>query len=264
MSVTVCRSMKKKYTHQLKLTEIMKKKIYAAAVMLFALAAPFVFTACDDDDEDTEESSSSSSSNSSSSDSTDDNSSSGSTSTTAGTAVDLGLSVKWASKNVGAALPADEGDAYAWGETESECDYLYALCSCDLNGVADIEDISGNTSYDAATANWGSKWRMPTYIEMQELIDDCTWTYTTQEDSNGEEVEGFLVTGSNDNSIFLPIAWYWSSSSDLTYYCDTAGDCAGNNSGKYAADLHIQSSVKYSVKCGLQRTCSILIRPVAD
>lgn len=243
----------------------MKKRIYSAAVMLLAIAAPVaMFIACDDDDDDTTEESSSNS-GSSSSDTSSNASTGGNTS--AGSAVNLGLSVKWASKNIGATLPADYGDAYAWGATESECDYNYADCDSELNGDADIEDISGNKSYDAATANWSSKWRMPTYIEMQELIDDCTWTYTTQENSLGADIEGYLVTGSNGNSIFLPTVdgWgsYWSSSSDLTYYCDTMGDCAGNNSGKYAATLRMLNE-KYSVMCGFNRTCSFLIRPVAD
>ena len=69
-------------------------------------------------------------------------------------------------------------------------------------------DISGNSSYDAAAANWGGAWRMPTFEEMQELIDRCAWTWTTQ---NG--VKGFKVIGPNSNSIFLPAAGYRSVSS---------------------------------------------------
>ena len=253
----------------------MKKKIYAAAVMLFAFAAPFVFTACDDDDDDTEESSSSSSSNSSSSNSTDDNSSSGSTSTTAGTAVDLGLSVKWASKNVGAAGPADYGNYYSWGETETSDEYSDYYTSTWT--VSDIGDISGNTTYDAATANWGSKWRMPTYVEIEELIDDCTWTYTTQENSKGVDTNGYLVTGSNGNSIFLPEAgeyvdtnlvegyggFYWSSSSDYYYYYSEAGDNNLEHFGKNACLLVILSS-KYYLTTGFYRYFGLSVRPVSD
>ena len=65
-------------------------------------------------------------------------------------------------------------------------------------------DIKGNVQYDAARANWGGDWRMPTEEEMQELIDKCTWTWTTQ---NG--VEGYKVTSkTNGNSIFLPAAGF--------------------------------------------------------
>ena len=93
-----------------------------------------------------------------------------------------------------------------------------------------MKDIAGNAQYDAARANWGGGWRMPTESEMQELIDKCTWTWTTQ---NG--VKGYKVTGSSGASIFLPAAgyrhgsslglagiygYYWSSSSyeDYDYY----------------------------------------------
>ena len=252
----------------------MKKKIYAAAMMLFAFAAPFVFTACDDDDDDTEESSSNSSSNSSSSDSTDDNSSSGSTSTTAGTAVDLGLSVKWASKNIGAAGPADYGYYYSWGETETSDEYSDYYTSTWT--VSDIGDISGNATYDAATANWGSKWRMPTYVEIEELIDECTWTYTTQENSKGVDTNGYLVTGSNGNSIFLPEAgqyvdtnfvegngFYWSSSSDYYYFYSESGNNNLEWFGKNACLLVILSS-KYYLATGFYRYFGFSVRPVAD
>ena len=86
-------------------------------------------------------------------------------------------------------------------------------------------DISGNVNYDAARANWGGTWRLPTKTEMQELIDKCTWTWTTQ---NG--VKGYKVTGPNGNSIFLPDAnsshgyygCYWSSTPDEDYGVDYA------------------------------------------
>ena len=113
-------------------------------------------------------------------------------------AVDLGLSVKWATCNIGADSPEDYGNYYAWGETETKSTYssLYSV----TYGV-EMDDISGNAEYDAATANWGSSWRMPTEDECQELVDSCTWTWTTENDING-----YLVTGSNGNSIFLPAA----------------------------------------------------------
>ena len=115
--------------------------------------------------------------------------------------VDLGLSVKWATCNIGAESPEDYGNYYAWGETETKDSYTRS--NSVTYHVEIMDDIAGNAEYDAATANWGGSWRMPTYDEMSELVDNCTWTWTTKNDVNG-----YLVTGSNGNSIFLPAAGY--------------------------------------------------------
>ena len=125
--------------------------------------------------------------------------------------VDLGLSVKWATCNVGASSPSDYGDYFAWGETSPKYSYTRE------NSVTykkNIGDIAGNARYDAARANWGSSWRLPTGSECQELVDRCTWTWTTQ---GGHE--GYKVTGRNGNSIFLPAAG-WRNGSSL----DNAGE----------------------------------------
>ena len=119
--------------------------------------------------------------------------------------VDLGLSVKWASCNVGASSPEDYGDYFAWGEIETKSTYA---SSNSVTYSVSINDFSGNAGYDAATANWGGSWRMPTYTEIDELLDKCTWTWTTLNDVNGYE-----VTGTNGNSIFLPAAGYCKNSS---------------------------------------------------
>ena len=113
-------------------------------------------------------------------------------------AVDLGLSVKWATCNVGATTPEEYGDYFAWGETTTKETYTEANCA---TYNVSMNDISGNAQYDAATANWGGSWRMPTKNELNELINNCTWTWTTQ---NG--VNGYNVEGPNGNSIFLPAA----------------------------------------------------------
>ena len=110
--------------------------------------------------------------------------------------VDLGLSVKWAACNIGAENPWDYGDYFAWGEIAPKEEYSIANCT---TYEVELPDISGNPDYDAAAAIWGGTWRLPNGIEMQELIDECTWEWTTQEGSNGYE-----VTGPNGNSIFLP------------------------------------------------------------
>ncbi len=131
-------------------------------------------------------------------------------------AVDLGLSVKWATCNVGATKPEEYGGYYAWGETEEKNNYkwsTYKWCNgsftamtkyCTRSGygtvdyktVLDLED-------DVAHVKWGGSWRMPTKAEQDELRKNCTWTWTTQ---NG--VDGYKVTGTNGNSIFLPAAGY--------------------------------------------------------
>ena len=131
--------------------------------------------------------------------------------------VDLGLpsGLKWATCNVGATSPEGYGNYYAWGETTTKASYDQ---SNSVTYGQQISDFSGNSTYDAARANWGSTWRMPTKAEMEELKNICTWTWTTK---NG--VNGYEVTGSNGNSIFLPAAGYcigWS-----RYYVGEDGHC---------------------------------------
>ena len=128
--------------------------------------------------------------------------------------VDLGLSVKWATCNVGASSPEDFGNYYAWGETVTKSEYTYDNCK---TNKLKIGDIGGDTSYDAARATWGGNWRLPTKEEYDELVNNCTYKWTTQ-----NEVEGMLFTSKkNGNSIFFPAtgnpsggypnALYWSS-----------------------------------------------------
>ncbi|MBR5824233.1 MAG: DUF1566 domain-containing protein [Paludibacteraceae bacterium] len=132
-------------------------------------------------------------------------------------AVDLGLSVKWATCNVGANSPEEYGDYFAWGEVEpkttydwitykyGDSDQLTKYChnsSYGNGGFTDNKTVL-DPEDDAATVNWGGAWRMPTRAEQDELRKKCTWTWTTQ---NG--VSGYKVTGPNGNSIFLPAAGY--------------------------------------------------------
>lgn len=114
--------------------------------------------------------------------------------------VDLGLSVKWATCNVGASSPEEYGNYYAWGETTTKSSYTEDNSKTD--GVSMSSSIAGDASYDAARANWGGTWRLPTASESQELIDNCTWTWTTQGGKNGYKV----TSEKNGNSIFLPAA----------------------------------------------------------
>ena len=131
--------------------------------------------------------------------------------------VDLGLSVKWATCNVGATAPEEYGDYFAWGETSPKSDYAwsnykfgwqnslekyttlssYGGFSVDYKTIPELED-------DAAHVNWGGTWRMPTVTEQDELLSKCALTWITQ---NG--VNGYKVTSNiNGNSIFLPAAGY--------------------------------------------------------
>ena len=116
-------------------------------------------------------------------------------------AVDLGLSVKWATCNVGAESPEEYGDYFAWGETTTKSEYTKENCKTWEKNIA---DISGNPAYDAATANWGGSWRMPTKAEFEELENNCTWQWTTQGGKNGYKV----TSKKTGNSIFLPAACY--------------------------------------------------------
>lgn len=111
--------------------------------------------------------------------------------------VDLGLSVKWATCNVGATQPHQKGDLFRWGET-TPSDFSPTTPSKTSGKVMD--NISGNPNYDVARSKWGGSWRMPTVKEFEELFKKCFVKWTTQ---NG--VGGCLVTGPNKNSIFLPI-----------------------------------------------------------
>ena len=123
--------------------------------------------------------------------------------------VDLGLSVKWATCNVGALNPGDYGNHYAWGEVVSMEERIESDGQSRETSLSDIKgnstsDIRGNSTYDAARANWGGDWRLPTKKEFQELRENCTWEWTAQNSHNGYKV----TSEQNGQSIFLPAAGY--------------------------------------------------------
>lgn len=151
--------------------------------------------------------------------------------------VDLGLpsGTLWATRNVGANKPEEYGDYFAWGEVKgfksgktkfSEENYKWFIenneskkvkkgsmvdvapyiptkyCDKDNKSILDLED-------DAAYMNWSKEWHIPSKQQIEELLGNCTWTWSAY---NG--VNGFTVKGRNGKSIFLPSAgmanpqWY--------------------------------------------------------
>lgn len=209
--------------------------------------------------------------------------------------VDLGLSVLWATHNVGASSSAGRGGLYAWGETEEEVgdtsvlyptaysalQYKYSLddkidsvskyCVVDTFGVVD-NLVRLEASDDAASVNWSSKWRMPTVEELSELMENCSVLFT--DDYEGTGVSGILLTskvpGYTDRSIFLPGNGY-------IQYEQKPTDAEG----KELADPYYWSSSLCEARCWLAwqmtfslnrgwekitfpRTIGASIRPVAD
>lgn len=186
-------------------------------------------------------------------------------------AVDLGLSVMWASCNVGAESPEGYGGYYAWGETEEKSNYTaltYKYYLGDLDGDGyyydsnEYQNIGSNisgTSYDVAHVKWGGSWRMPTLSEIQELCNKCSWEWTTV---NG--ISGQKVTGPNGNSIFLPAAGFRNGTD--VYYRGSLGNY-------WSATLY-ESLSSYAYRLGflsgyhdwdyLSRGLGLTVRPVTD
>ncbi|MBO7112414.1 MAG: protein kinase, partial [Bacteroidaceae bacterium] len=143
--------------------------------------------------------------------------------------IDLGLSVKWATCNIGASSPSAYGDYYAWGETSTKSSYTWVNYRFRTSGDSDdnVKINKYNTqsdrgsvdnrtvlemSDDVACQKWGGSWRMPTEKEFQELIDNCTWFWTTMNGVNGYKVTS-KKSGYTDRSIFMPAAgWRYDTS----------------------------------------------------
>lgn len=143
--------------------------------------------------------------------------------------VDLGLKSGrlWATCNVGAFKPQESGDLFAWGETFPKDDYQWdnykfldlsykftKYCVESVEGVVDNKTVLESVD-DAATANWGSEWRMPTNDDFVEIQAGCTWAWT--DDYKGTGTDGLIGTSkTNGNTIFFPVPSifrsYWSSS----------------------------------------------------
>ena len=173
-------------------------------------------------------------------------------------AIDIGLSVKWASFNVGAYKPCDVGSSFYWAENRPSTigHPLYNKIKEDVNVDAN-GNIGGDDRYDAATKIYGDNWRLPTDKECQELIDNCKW-----ESKVIDGVEGRLIIGKNGNSIFLPFtqksfttgeyvsAHYWTSNPQF--------------GGESAKDLRFGENCKQPAEIwgATANRCLFCIRPV--
>src|SRR5574344_2226799 len=157
------------------------------------------------------------------------------------TAVDLGLSVKWASFNLGATAPEESGMMISWGSRDENNSF----------SIPKYVDISGNSMYDAAKSKLGGAWRMPTNSELSELANtsNCTWEWTSENGVNGYKITS-KKTGYESNSIFLPAAGYLKDSK-LTNQGTDGGYLSGDyySSGSsvgYYFYLFSSSSILYS------------------
>ena len=190
--------------------------------------------------------------------------------------VDLGLSVKWGTMNIGASRSTDYGHLYAWGETDRYYDNrldsgeLFTWREGKENGYA-YSTYQGSYGYnyssssavpldhDAARAIWGGKWRMPTRAEMEELIDNCTWTWTMSNSHRGYRVTS-NKTGYTTKSIFLPAAGYASGTSATEV--NTGGKYWSGNKGMYIQ--FYSSEHKIYTNFGSQAYLGLSIRPVCN
>ena len=174
--------------------------------------------------------------------------------------VDLGLpsGLKWATCNVGATSPEDYGDYFAWGETSPKAEYTIENS---ITYGEQMSDISGNAQYDAATANWGGSWRMPTEAEQRELLINCTMEWTTQ-----NNVNGCRVTGPNGSCIFLPAAGLRHGSSlyddgSIGYFWSST---PYDDDGSYYASRHYFYYGDEYVHWGDDRYYGLTIRPITE
>lgn len=129
--------------------------------------------------------------------------------------VDLGLpsGIKWATCNIGANSPEEYGDYFVWNEIETKEMQTVRNFKTVVRKFLGLSKIDKRKKIrDKAKANWRDNWRLPTNREMEELVDKCTWTWTTQ-----SGVNGYKVIGPNGNSIFLPATGLYFSVSELRY-----------------------------------------------
>lgn len=195
------------------------------------------------------------------------------------TAIDMGLSVKWGSANLGANAPEEYGDYYAWGETTTKSDYswnTYQWCQGSMekltkyNHVSEYGDVDNiNTlmrSDDVAYTLMGGQWRMPTGSEVEQLAatknnPKYQWKQKSINGKPGYEIV-YLVNG---NTLFLPLAGH---------RCDTSFGLVGetglywsssvySGSNSFGADeLRLHMNIKYVERVAYARCYGLSVRPV--
>ena len=178
--------------------------------------------------------------------------------------VDLGLSVKWATFNVGAMAPEEYGNYFAWGEVEPKAEYSwenYKWGDGTASNMTKYNEKDGLTtlelSDDAAHVNWGGKWRMPTDAEFTELREKCKWEWTTQ---NG--VNGYKVIGVNGKSIFLPVSGFYYDNGLV--YVNDHGDYWSSTKNVQSGALHVYTDQDKILKSSSHRYYGFPIRAVYD
>lgn len=166
-------------------------------------------------------------------------------------AIDLGLSVKWASCNVGARTPYQKGGYYAWGETNVKLTYTQD----NYNKTEKGSNIC-DTEFDVAHVLWGDGWRMPTSEEVSELYNKCKWEY------DGFN-KGVRVKGPNGKSIFLPAGGSSLYSLGIPKKDETTTRYwSGSGTNVNAVTLHAQGNLTQSTSC--PHYMGLLVRPVYD
>ena len=184
--------------------------------------------------------------------------------------VDLGLSVMWATCNVGATATEQHGDYYAWGEIEPKNNYNWKTYKWCNNSDTALTKYCVNSKYgivddkvlldqedDAASVLWGASWHMPTDEEWTELRTECTWYWICKNDVNG-----YKVVGKNGNSIFLPISGY---RLDKEYYDNETSGCYWSKSLHADFSRHTHCVIFDAAKIDKYyngRCCGQVIRPV--
>ena len=178
-------------------------------------------------------------------------------------AIDLGLSVLWADCNLGADKPEEYGNYYAWGEVKAKKKFTednYAHYDSSTNSNKNIGSNISGTQYDAARANLGNGWRMPTVKDFEELINKCTWKWTQ---SNG--TEGYLVTGTNGKTIFMPASGYMTNTDTYQQGKDvrlwSAIEETYQKTGAYSFDGTYTSQYANTYEL---KFCGIAIRAIKD
>lgn len=170
--------------------------------------------------------------------------------------IDLGIGTKWACCNLGASSPEQGGDYYAWGETEPRTADDYTYKYGDINQCEYIGDDISGTQYDAARAQWGTQWCMPSLDEYRLVLRRCTFAAA---EIGGEM--GLLATGPSGKKIFLPMAgtlpftypdegWYWTST-------------VNNHENSTRAYVLAFDAVETNWHVGAYRVNGLTIRPIS-